>query len=73
MLRGKNHIIRPRRPHSLDFGAARNRNLYDCNTSCIVTFSGQAVGPNVNNIISSNQNGSSQDNYPIIVYAYVSS
>jgi hypothetical protein len=42
------------------------------NKSYVVTFSGQMVRPNVNNIISSDQNGAASDNYPVIVYAYLS-
>ena len=42
------------------------------NTSYVVSFSGQMVLVNVNNIISSNQNGGASDNYPIIVYANLS-
>ena len=44
----------------------------DENTSYVVSFTGQMVLVNVNNIISSNQNGVTSDDYPIIVYANLS-
>ena len=44
----------------------------DKNGSYVVSFSGQMVLVNVNNMISSNQNGAASDNYPIIVYANLS-
>ena len=44
----------------------------DKNNSYIVSFSGQMVLVDVNNIISSNQTDSASDNYPIIVYANLS-
>jgi hypothetical protein len=43
----------------------------DANQSYIVTFTGQMVRPGVNNITSSDQNGTAADNFPIIVYAYM--
>lgn len=43
----------------------------DANQSYVVVFSGQMVRPNVNNITSSDQNGTAADDYPIIVYAYM--
>ncbi|HEX8655048.1 MAG TPA: hypothetical protein VF693_07485 [Allosphingosinicella sp.] len=43
----------------------------DGNQSYVVTFSGQMVRPGVNNIISSDQNGTAADKFPVIVYAYM--
>ena len=42
------------------------------NKSYVVVFSGQMVRPDVNNIISSDENGAASDNFPIIVYACLS-
>jgi len=44
----------------------------DTNNSYVVSFSGQMVLVNVNNIISSNLNGVDSDSYSIIVYANLS-
>ncbi|HEX8626058.1 MAG TPA: hypothetical protein VF782_13415 [Allosphingosinicella sp.] len=43
----------------------------DNNESYVVIFSGQMVRPGVNNITSSDQNGTAVDNFPTIVYAYM--
>ena len=44
----------------------------DTNNSYVVSFTGQMVRVNMNNIISSNLNGAPSDAYPIIVFANLS-